>query len=113
MEYLLACSPNHGCSDTCFAGVDKLCGAMIVKEFAAASEDTRVRLLSQYNTTVNWDGWSDRKNHSIYLCNASCSDGEVFVIDCRDLSDISHTGENISGKDLPTGAEMLVCCHSC
>ena len=52
-----------------------------------------------YHLTLTLDGWSNSRMESVYSWNIIFPSRKVIMLRADNLSDVSHTGENLSGKE--------------
>ncbi|CAM9654518.1 unnamed protein product, partial [Phaeothamnion confervicola] len=65
----------------------------LVKEFIRVEALDRAAVCKAIAITIMSDGWTDAQGRSIVATIAVTERGEVFIIDIRDCSATSHTGE--------------------
>ena len=53
-----------------------------------------------YHLSLTLDGWSNDRMESIYSWNVIFPDRKVILLRADDLSEVSHTGEALSGTAL-------------
>ena len=59
--------------------------------------EIQVKLKGQPNITVNLDGWTENRGHSVYTCNIVFPDRQIAQWACEDVLPESHTGEIPAG----------------
>lgn len=82
------------------AGADTLAGTLL-NSVAATVRLTNAKWLMDdtiaYHLTLTLDGWSNDRMESIYSWNIIFPDRRVILLRSDDLSEISHSGENLAG----------------
>ena len=79
------------------AGFSTLRTTLLLREFMCVKAEIQEKLKGQQNITVNLDGWTDNRGHSVYTCNIVFPDRQIAQWACEDVSAESHTGEFLRG----------------
>lgn len=73
--------------------------AILVDLYTACLADLRKLIDAEQFLTLSMDGWTDRSGRSLYAITVTMgSDRRTFLLHTVDLSAMSHTGQNLSGK---------------
>ena len=96
-----ALNPPVAATSKLAAGAYQLCTVLFdaavatvkLKQIAMMSNDERA-----YHQTLTMDGWSTRIMESIYSWNVAFPSRRVILLKADNLSEISHTGEVLSGE---------------
>ena len=66
-----------------------------------------------YHLTLTLDGWSNRMMESIYSWNVAFPSRRVILLKADELSEVSHTGEALSGDLQLSRLDVVNSCELC
>lgn len=84
----------------CSTGETQLRGTLLDSAVAAVKlqQNSWMTDALAYHLTLSLDGWSNSRMESVYSWNVIFPSRRVILLKADNLSEISHTGEALSGK---------------